>query len=102
MKSIIQTDRNRCFLCGRSRSFGNPLDEHHVFFGPNRNLSERWGLKVYLCHTGCHTGGKYSVHENAVVNRELQRTVQRFAMNYYGWTVEHFIRLFGKNYILGD
>ena len=102
MKSIIQTDRDRCFLCGRVRSFGNPLDDHHVFFGPNRNLSEKYGLKVFLCHTGCHTFGRNSVHECAEVNHELQRTVQRFAMNYYGWSTEDFIRLFGKSYLSGD
>ena len=98
MKSIIQKDPNKCYLCGRSRSYGNVLDEHHVFFGPNRKLSEKYGLKVYICHFGCHVFGSQSVHENAERCRGLQAEVQKKAMQHYGWTVDDFRRIFGKNY----
>lgn len=100
MKSIIQKDTEHCFLCGRSRGadyYG--LDCHHVYGGANRKLSEKYGLKVYLCHTSCHIFGKDSVHQNAKKNRLVQMIVQQRAMHHYGWSEQDFIRIFGKSYL---
>lgn len=96
-KSIIQEDREHCFVCGRNAHaeyFG--LDEHHVFFGPNRKKSEKYGLKVYLCHERCHL---YGVHKDAELNRRVQKVVQKRAMQYYKWSVEDFRAIFGRSYI---
>lgn len=96
-KSIIQTDRTHCFICGKNAHddyWG--LDEHHVFFGANRKKSEEYGLKVYICHDSCHLNG---VHKHAELNRKVQAIVQKRAMQYYGWTIDDFIGLFGRNYI---
>ena len=99
--SIIQTDKSKCYLCGRNAHaeyFG--LDEHHVYGGYGiRPLSDMYGLKVYLCHDRCHENGKYSVHKNAEVDRALKAKVQKKAMKYYGWSVENFIDIFGQNYL---
>jgi hypothetical protein len=101
MKSIIQADREHCFICGRNSHadyFG--LEEHHVFEGHGRKaISERYGLKVYICGDRCHRNGKDSVHKNAKVNRAVKKVVQKRAMQYYGWTVEDFIEILGRNYI---
>lgn len=99
MNSIIQPNRDRCYLCGRYGTSVDPLDEHHVFFGPYRKKSEKYGLKVYLHHNTCHIFGKNAVHANHKVCRELQAEAQKIAMERYGWTVEDFIAIFGKNYI---
>lgn len=98
MRSIIQKNRSRCYLCGRSRSAGNPLDEHHVFFGPQKKTSEKYGLKVYLCSRRCHNFDPDSVHMNAERCRALQAEVQKIAMAHYGWTIQDFIRIVGRNY----
>lgn len=95
MKSIIQTDRNTCYLCGRNSSF-EPLDEHHVYAGANRKLSERYGLKVYLHHWTCHLNG---VHKDGVLADRLKADVQQKAMEHYGWSKEQFIEIFGKSYV---
>ena len=96
-KSIIQTDKTYCYICGKNAYADYwGLDEHHVYSGANRKKSERYGLKVYLCHNSCHL---YGVHKNAELNRQLRADVQRKAMEHYGWTTEEFIKLFGKNYI---
>lgn len=97
MKSIVQPKRDKCFICGKNASadyFG--LDEHHVWGGGCRNLSEKFGLKVYLCHESCHLGG---VHKNAELNRQVQARVQAIAMKHYKWSQEDFIKLFRKNYL---
>ncbi len=98
-KSIIQTNRDRCYLCGARGTSGDPLDEHHVFPGPNRKKSEKYGLKVYIHHFKCHIFGKEAVHVNADVCRKLQAEVQEIAMKYYGWSIPDFISIIGRNYI---
>lgn len=68
----------------------------NVFGGANRKLSEKYGLKVYLHHHKCHLHG---VHKNAELNKMLKAKVQELAMNYYGWSVDDFRKIFGKSYI---
>lgn len=97
MKSIIQPDKDRCYMCGRhTRAEYMGLDEHHVYSGAKRKLSERYGLKVYLCHDRCHLNG---VHKYAELNNTLKAHAQRVAMVHYGWTEEDFRLIFGKSYI---
>jgi hypothetical protein len=96
-KSIIQEDKDHCFICGRHKSADYwGLDEHHVWGAGCRKLSERYGLKIYICHESCHLGG---VHKNAELNRQVQARVQAIAMKHYKWSIEDFIRLFRKNYL---
>lgn len=98
MKSIIQDDNTNCYLCGMNSNL-EPLDCHHVYGASNRKKSEKYGLKVYLHHSKCHIFGSNSVHANAEVNRAIQARVQQIAMKHYGWTVEDFIKIFGRNYL---
>ncbi len=97
-KSIIQKNDDVCYLCGRRFRRGEFLDKHHVFFGPYREKSEKYGLTVKLWHFSCHIFGDKSVHVNARVCHDLQADVQKKAMEHYGWTTSDFIRLFGKDY----
>lgn len=92
-KSIIQTEKE-CFLCG-SQIW---LEEHHMFGGGNRKLSEKYGLKVYLCHY-CHNEPPNGVHFNAENSNYLKETGQKIAMEHYGWTKDEFRQIFGKNYL---
>lgn len=95
MKSIIQKNKDRCYICGRN-GYNEPLDEHHVFAGGNRKLSEKYGLKVYLCHWTCHLNG---VHKDGEMADKLKADVQKKAMEHYNWSMSDFIAIFGKNYI---
>lgn len=87
-----------CFLCGKNGS-SDPLDKHHIFGGANRKKSERFGLAVDLCHHECHIFGKHAVHNDANVMQRLHEYGQRKAMTEQGWSVEDFIREFGRNYL---
>ena len=94
MKSIIQQgDYPVCYLTGRS----DHLEEHHVFGGNNRKLSEKYGLKVYL--TAEMHRGKDGVHNNRELSDELKADIQQKAMEHYNWTIEEFRLIFGKSYI---
>ena len=74
------------------------IETHHVFNGANRKLSEKYGLCVYLTHDE-HNEPPYGVHFNKTVREKLQAEVQQIAMDRYGWTVEDFIEIFGRNYL---
>ena len=88
-----------CWLCGKN-GCGDPLDRHHIFGGTAcRKKSERYGLTVFLCHDSCHENGPESVHRNAETRARLQEYGQRKAMEENGWSVEDFIREFGKNHL---
>ena len=92
-KSIMQKDLSRCFLCGGM----NSLEEHHIFGGANRKLSERYGLKVMLCGVECHRLGKHSAHMNIEVNKSLKRLGQiAFEARH---SHEEFMEIFKKNYL---
>lgn len=94
MRSIVQHHK-RCYIC-RTRQC---LELHHVYFGFGlRELSDQYGLTVWLCHK-CHNEPPNGVHQNKEIRRALQARVQRIAMKYYGWTIEQFTKIFRKNYL---
>lgn len=88
----------RCFLCGRN-GLEDPLDKHHIFSGPYRKKSEKYGLTVYLCHNRCHIFSRSAVHNNKGQMRKLQRYGQLKAMREQHWSKEDFIQEFGRNYL---
>ena len=70
MKSILQSEKE-CWVCRRK----NNLASHHVFFGTaNRKMSEKYGLKVWLCYN-CHTG-QNGVHFNPSLDKRLKMMAQ--------------------------
>ena len=90
MKSVMQNSK-RCLICG---SYQN-LEKHHVFGASNRDLSERYGLWVYLCHI-CHNEAPIGVHHNKDLMDYLHQMGQRaFESNYE----EDFVKIFGRNYL---
>ena len=79
MKSIIQ-DQKECFICGINYDIETitRLHEHHIFEGTaRRKLSEKYGLKVYLCHRHHVTDTKYSIHSQKQLDLELKQLAQR-------------------------
>lgn len=99
-QSVLQSDRNVCFLCGRSNQYGlNALEEHHVFEGNGRReQSETYGLKVYLCGIDCHREGENSVQKNKKQDTRLKVYAQMVFEKTH--TREEFRRIFGKSYIM--
>lgn len=87
-----------CYLCGANGAL-DKLDRHEIFGGPYREKSKRLGLWVLLCHNDCHIFGPLAAHNNASTALRLKQEAQRRAMEAYGWSIEDFIREFGKNYL---
>lgn len=76
------------------------LHEHHVIHGwANRKLSEKYGLKVYLCLYH-HEIGPEAVHQNTDINKKLKVYAQRAFEE--KWPEKDFYEIFKKNYILEE
>lgn len=90
MKSIIQTEKE-CFIC--RTTYG--LESHHIFPGANRSNSEKYGLKVWLCHR--HHTGADSVHKQPGIMKRLQKVGQEAFEKTH--TREEFINIFKRSYL---
>ncbi len=105
MKSIMHDKKSdTCYLCmllngDHSRK---TTQEHHVIFGKgNRKLSERYGLKVYLCIAHhLHDGGPYAVHRNKDISDMLCMKAQEAFERAY--PEEGFRAVFGCNYWVAE
>lgn len=99
MKSIMHSKEDHtCYLCQRLGTYPyGDLEEHHVFGGTaNRKLSEKYGLKVYLCEYH-HRVGPDAVHNNHDMMWMIQKDGQRAFEEKY--PDKNFRAIFGKNYI---
>lgn len=65
--SILQDDKNKCFLCHRSNI---KTDKHEAFGGRNRQISMRYGLVYYLCR---------KCHSEAEINIETKNYLKEYA-----------------------
>lgn len=79
-----------CSMCGRY----DYLDMHHIFNGAYRTKSEKYGAYTYICRR-CHEG----VHKDAQLRKALKAKYQLKIMKHNEWSVEQFIKEFGKNYL---
>lgn len=99
-KSIIHNrDDGTCYLCMLLRGDYDRrvyLEEHHAIPGnPGKKLSERYGLKVYLC-VPHHREGPEAVHNNAANMRLVQQAAQRaFEQKYFH---RKWMDVFGRSY----
>jgi hypothetical protein len=85
----------KCYITGAMEG----LHKHHIFGGPNRKLSEQYGLYVYLIPK-YHNMSDEGVHFNKEFDFKLKREGQAKFESLYG-TREDFTRIFGKNYLEG-
>lgn len=89
-KSILQQEKF-CFFCGSKRN----LEDHHIFGGALRNISERNGFKVWLCHF-CHNEPPFGVHFDAERARMLKRACQgKYEITH---SRQDWMNLIGRNY----
>jgi len=99
-KSIMHNKEDgTCYLCmllNKDYDRRTNLEEHHVMNGPNRRLSEKYGLKVYLCIPH-HKEDKTAVHKNIETKRLLQKKAQE------AFEARHpdldFRKIFGINFL---
>lgn len=94
MKSILQKHK-RCLICQAEQN----LHLHHVFFGGGRRkISDRYGLTVWLCARH-HNMSDVGIHFNKALDTGVKQWAQNKAMQHYGWTIDDFRKIFGRNYL---
>ena len=96
MESILTDDDEHCYICELSGYDTISRHEHHIFFGPLRDTSERMGFKVPLCAYH-HNMSKNSVHFDRKLDVMLKRMCQaKFEETH---SREEFMALIGRNYL---
>lgn len=91
MKSVIPKDREEsCFFCGSY----NGIQTHHIFGGPDRKVSEKYGLKVHLCYL-CH--GRVHGKDGKALMQNLHEIGQKAFEETY--SRDQFRKEFRKSYL---
>lgn len=85
LHSVLTDDLHHCIITGDCN-----VAIHHVFNGPNRSLSEKYGFLVPL-RPDWHNMASYSVHMDQVFD-------EKYYEEHYG-SREDFRRKFGKSYL---
>ncbi len=99
-KSIMHSkESGYCYLCALLHGdyTYKPTEEHHVVFGSGqREISEQYGLKVYVCKKH-HRAGPEAPHSNQEIRELLCKLAQeRFETTY---PRERWTSIFKKNYL---
>ena len=89
-KSIMQTGKY-CYLCSRTTG----IEEHHIYFGSLRMISEKHGFKVWLCAD--HHRGNNGPHQRRVIDLLLKKLCQRKFEETH--SREEFMKIIGRNYL---
>ena len=93
LKSLLSNEPV-CYICGTPYN----LHRHHIIYGSGRRqLSEKYGLWVYLCGDH-HNLSPYGVHNDRELDTRLKQEAQTAWEAKYG-TREDFIKVFGRSWL---
>lgn len=90
MGDVILGTEHECYICSKPY----PLERHHIYAGTLRQISERYGACVMLCHEHHRLA-----HHAGWIPNYLKRQGQKALMNRENWTAENFIAEFGRSYL---
>ena len=91
--SLITDDMGHCFICGTNQN----IQIHHCLHGTaNRKKADKYKLIIPLCIYH-HTGSRYAVHQDAVLDLKIKQLAQKKFEEVYGH--EKYMEVFGKSYI---
>ena len=76
--------KRQAVLLMRAQRAADPLDRHHVFGGPYRKKSERYGLTCVSVPQRCYIFGKNAVHNNRAQDLRLKQIGQKAWMEQNG------------------
>lgn len=90
--SVLTDDLEHCLITGDSN-----VAIHHVFGGPDRKQSEKYGFLVPL-RPDWHNMTSYSVHMDRALDLSLKRKAQTYYEAHYG-SRDQFRIEFRKSYL---
>lgn len=88
MRSVI-SDNRECWVCRNPQ-----VEKHHIYEGPLRKKSERYGAWVYLCPYHHRIQGGINHNPVKELDLRLKRQAQRELEKKYGhpWFMNEFHR----------
>lgn len=92
LQKIKLQDTKECYVTHRT----DGLHKHHIFYGNKRQLSEKYGLYVWL-RPEHHNMSNEGVHFNPTLDRELKQLAQREFIKVYG--MKQWMKEFGRDYL---
>lgn len=90
--SILTDDMDHCIYTGTNR-----IERHHIFGGPNKSRSEKYGFIAPLA-LALHPNGVHAGQSAKIVDVALKQKCQKYFEEHYG-TREEFIKEFGRSYL---
>lgn len=100
MKAIAKGGHPESLLCPVKECYVTGsrinLHKHHVFGGPLRKKSEKWGCWVWL-RADYHNMSEHGVHFDRQLDLRIKRDCQAAFEALYGH--ETYMREFGKNHL---
>lgn len=90
--SVFTDDMDHCYFTGTY-----PVERHHIFGGPNRKNSEKYGFVVPL-RPDLHPNGVHAGPYRKEIDTKLKQTAQEYFEANFG-TRDDFRRIFGKSYL---
>lgn len=95
LTSVLTDNMDTCYITG----YRGAVERHHVFGGPYRKESEKYGFIVPL-RPDLHPNGAMCTWSSEIraLDLELKRTCQRYFEEHLG-TREDFREIFGRSYL---
>ena len=91
--SLLQGREKVCYITGRVDN----LHKHHIFSGPRRAASDKYGFWVWLT-ADIHNVRPESVHRNGwELRRRIQKDCERAFLKDH--TMAEWMEMIGKNYL---
>ena len=110
MTASIIENKKKCYFCRALAMIGaydgepptTGLHRHHIMYSKHqRQLSEQYGLWIWLCH---HHHNEYGSREAVHFNQTLRRSTERIAQKAFEehGSREEWMRIFQQNYLEED
>lgn len=93
MSQSIISNEKRCLVCGTQEN----LHKHHIFYGSNRQRSEKDGCCVYLCAKH-HNMSDHGIHFDHELDIQVKRLCQRIWETKFG-DRQDFIKAYGRSWL---
>lgn len=90
--SVFTDDMDHCFYTGSPC-----VERHHIFGGPCRTASEKYGFVIPL-RPDIHPNGVSFNPRHSDIDKKLKQMAQQYFEKHYG-SREKFIKIFIKSYL---
>ena len=92
IRSAFVDDMDHCYFTGKA-----PVERHHIFSGPYREVSEKYGYVIPLSPE-LHPNGVQANEDAKALDESLKIMAQKHFETHFGSRAD-FIKIFGKSHL---